>query len=555
MKIAIFLAVAMLTSSSGIAATVVGTNVNVTGSASDTILTFTPQLGYLNNSNQLANPVPYSVKTSGGVFSRNLIGNLYRVSFANWPSTNWLALVPPNDTNVYTLLQCFNFATNPAYSYTNYAPIQLTQTNLSVVAASTSVAINTNSPTAGTFIYTPTVSSSNLVYGLTNTLSISTNFTIADSQRVITRGISFYGNNRGLWPKTISTINTNGPLRLWFVGNGWAVDGIMGAVATNMFPFKPFAGYGTQFTMTYPGTLSFGPFSGLDTATYQDPYVNNGFYTNYIKPFFVLETNNSIVSPITAYGQPATLVADVLGVSYLANPTGGLFVLEYRTNAAVQTSFLDPPGPPWYVLGSTINATNAGGWVGKTTFWTNTTPCITQIRVRSTTAGFVPIVDFCEWNSQVASNGTVVGLYAQLGGPSVVAGDKNCIYPIWANEKPTLVLITGGFNDSIWNSLGQPWVSYFQSGYTNSDLVEVVPQQVGALQTGGLEPAYCFTNSIPYFNGDLATVDAWGSFSNAVSLGYYDPYVEGLPHMSLQGYQAFSEMLVSWLGLTQEYRH
>jgi len=371
---------------------------------------------------------------------------------------------------------------------------------------------------------------------LTNNISLTTNASLADSVRVVMGNIDGYGVNRFRWTNTIAVLATNGPFRLWMVGNGWAGDGEFAAVLTNLAAVKPFAGYGSAVSFgMIPTAYSYGQYSGNDTAT-----SHIGDDTNWHQAYFTLDASGQITAP------DQIVTSDVLTVSYLAQPAAGSFVVEIRTNGYAPTSFLQLDGT-WITVG-TINAT--GTRAGRVFQWTNTTPMPTQVRARSTSAGSTPILEFAQWNSRI-TNGIVMGMYTHgFSGYWPSYTDTNVVFPIWAAQAPTMVMATGGWDDSLSTQVVAT-VTMLRSGWPGADLVDIASHETSIPQgSHAFEASYCWSNGIGFFNGEAASADAWGSFSNGTKLGLY----LDAAHLTPPGFGLFGNLVGAWLGLSSTYQ-
>lgn len=169
----------------------------------------------------------------------------------------------------------------------------------------------------------------NIAAGHLGVQSVSlTNLTLDNSLRIACGNIDAYGIDRFGWTHTLAKLSTNGLLFLAVVGNGWAEDSEFGGFVTNLLACKPLAGYASDVLYNLPVLINYGPSSGRDTALYVI-----GDDTNWHGSYFVLTNTGSITAP------SQTVVSDICGVHYLANPNGGVFDLEIRTNGAWAYSF------------------------------------------------------------------------------------------------------------------------------------------------------------------------------------------------------------------------
>ena len=218
-----------------------------------------------------------------------------------------------------------------------------------------------------------------------------TNLALDSSLQSACANIDAYGIGRYNWPRTLQKLSTNGLFVLCVVGNGWAEDSEFGGFVTNLLTYKPLAGFASDFLMV--GTYAYGPFTGHDTA-----FVDSGDDTNWHGSYAVL-TN---IGNITAHN--ANIVSDVCGVHYLANPNGGALVMEIRTNGAWPYSFTNRD-TTWRTVA--VVSSRCPTWVGRTLWWTNSAPVLTQVRVRAITPGRTPIVGQAQWNSRV-TNGVIL---------------------------------------------------------------------------------------------------------------------------------------------------
>jgi hypothetical protein len=252
----------------------------------------------------------------------------------------------------------------------------------------------------------------------------------------------------------------------------------------------------------------------------------------------VLTNTGSISAPAQI------VVSDICGIHYLANPGGGSFALDIRTNGASADNFtnLDSTWTPV----ATASASNAA-WEGRTVWWTNTTPVQTQVRVRATSPGWTPIVGHAQWNSAV-SNGVVLCQYShQDSGSWWSYTDTKRVFPIWRAWQPDLVLHTGGFDDSLSAELVAV-LTLVRNGFLGADVVDVAPHVAATAYSYGFERQYGFANGIPCFDGQAASMAAWGGFHNGDVLGLYGDAA----HLTAQGYATFSQLLWSWMGLMSD---
>ena len=368
---------------------------------------------------------------------------------------------------------------------------------------------------------------------LTNAVSLTTNATLADSFRLVTADIETYGANRFRWTNSINALAANGRFRLWMVGSGWACDGEFFGVLTNLLAYKPFAGYGSSATfLLVPSPYSYGQFSGSDTAIW-----HNGDDTNWHQSYFSLEAPGQITAP------SQVVTSDVTTVSFLSNPNAGSFVVEVRTNGYNPLSFLQLDST-WTIIAS-VNASNAAR-VGSVVAWTNTTPMPTQVRVRATSAGSTPVLEFAQWDSTV-TNGVVLGMFAHVSsGDWARYTETNVAFPIWAAQAPTMVLLPGGWGDVNASSAALT-LDYLRRGFPSADLVDITAHEwAGSPTPSAFESSYCWNHGIPFFNGEAASTDAWGSYAHGVNLGlYWDT-----AHLTPDGFALFSQLVWAWLDLT-----
>jgi hypothetical protein len=360
-----------------------------------------------------------------------------------------------------------------------------------------------------------------------------TNLTLDNSLRIACGDIDAYGVDRFGWTHTLAKLATNGPLVLAVVGNGWAENSDFGGFVTNLLAYKALAGYVSDVLYDMPAYIGYGPFSGLDTALYV-----YGDDTNWHGSYFVLTNTGSISAPAQ------TVVSDICGIHYLANPNGGTFALEIRTNGAWAYNFTNLDSS-WISVAKASAANPI--WEGRTVWWTNTSPVQTQVRARATSPGWTPIVGHAQWNSTV-TNGVVLCQYAhQASGDWWSYTDTNRVFPIWKIWQPDLVLWTGGFDDSRYADLVGT-LALLRSGFAGADVVDVATHVVTTTYNYGLERQFCFANGIPYFDGQAASIAAWGGYNNGVALGLY----LDTAHLTAVGYATFSQLLWSWMGLTSD---
>jgi hypothetical protein len=370
-----------------------------------------------------------------------------------------------------------------------------------------------------------------------------TNLILADSLRITCAGIDDFGINRFGWPHTLATLSTNGPLFVSLIGNGWIEDSEFCGFITNLLAYKPLAGFASSLQFYAPAELIFNP-SIANTALYVI-----GDDTNWHGDYRVLTNTGSMLSPVaqSPYWQGQIMTGDVCAVHYLANPNGGSFVMEIRTNGAWAPGFMDLSAD-WTIVAS-ANASNST-WLGRTLWWTNTAPIQTQIRARATSPGSTPIVGFAEWNSTI-TNGVVLSQYSHQGsGYWWTYLDANKVYPIWKAWTPDLVFASG---DAWYGDLqpapytGTNMLQTIRSGLPNADIADVgqhvcIPPYI----TNNIERNYCFNHGIAWFDGEAASTAAWGGYSNGVALGLYADSA----HLTARGYATFSQLLWSWMGLT-----
>lgn len=216
--------------------------------------------------------------------------------------------------------------------------------------------------------------------------------------------------------------------------------------------------------------------------------------------------------------------------------------LEMRTNGAWPYVFTNLDST-WVTIAA-VNAYNPA-WKGKVTWWTNSSPVTTQLRVRATTPGWSPIVGYAQWDSTV-TNGVILSQYShQSSGNWWTYTDTNRVFPIWSAENPDLVFETGGWGDALLtNAIGT--LSLVKGGFPRSDIVDVGYHLInGGIRSDALEQRYCLSAGISFFDGQGASLAAWGSYANAVSTGLYSDGV----HLTAAGYASFSQLLWSWMGL------
>ena len=359
-----------------------------------------------------------------------------------------------------------------------------------------------------------------------------TNLTLDNSMRIACGDIEAYGNHRFGWSHTLSKLSTNGLLCLATVGNGWAEDSDFGGFVTNLLAYKPLAGFASDVWYQLPGFILYGPSSGQDTALSV-----LGDDTNWHSSYFVLTNTGNITAP------SQVVMSDICGVDYLANPGGGSFAMEIRTNGASPYWFTNLDNT-WTTVAN-VSASNSD-WQGRTVWWTNTSPVGTQVRVRATGPGWTPIVGHAQWNSTI-TNGIILCQYShQSSGNWWTYTATNKVFPIWAAWRPDLVLETGGWDDSkSADAVGT--LALVRSGFPGADVVDVVTHLAQTSYSSDFERQLCFANGTPFFDGQAASIAAWGSYNNGVTLGLY----ADTAHMTAKGYATFSDLLWSWMGLTR----
>ena len=356
-----------------------------------------------------------------------------------------------------------------------------------------------------------------------------TNLALDSSLPAVCAGIEAYGVGRYGWPRTLQKLSTNGLFVLAVVGNGWAEDSEYSGFVTNLLTYKPLAGYASDLLMV--GALSYGSSSGQDTAL-----MVSGDDTNWHGSYAVLTNTGSITA------HDVNIISDVCGVHYLANPDGGSFAVDIRTNGASPDSFTNLDNT-W----TTVAGANAYSpiWAGRTLWWTNATPCQIQLRVRATSPGRTPVVGQAQWDSRV-TNGVILCQYShQASDKFWNYTDPVKVFPIWRAWRPDLVLFTGGFDDSDYTDLVTV-MTLLKSGFPDSDVVSVGAHLCKVSYNCSLERQYCYANGIPFFDGQAASAAAWGSFANGVAQGVY----ADISHLTPLGYATFSKLLWSWMNLT-----
>ena len=92
--------------------------------------------------------------------------------------------------------------------------------------------------------------------------------------------------------------------------------------------------------------------------------------TNWHSSYFVLTNTGNITAP------SQVVMSDICGVDYLANPGGGSFAMEIRTNGASPYWFTNLDNT-WTTVAN-VSASNSD-WQGRTVWWTNTSPVGTQV--------------------------------------------------------------------------------------------------------------------------------------------------------------------------------
>lgn len=398
------------------------------------------------------------------------------------------------------------------------------------------------------------VNLSNIVASVTNQMSISTNFGLYDSQRVADRGISYYGQQRYMWPRSLDTFATNGVFTLWTYGNGWNWDGEFESTITNLLSYKPFAGYGSLAAMLAPANYTYGWNSGLNVGDFQ-----NGMDAFWLSTYFVLTNSNCVISPTFRIDPTFPLIAgatifsnrvikaDIVKVIYMANPIGGLFNIDVRHNYGSDAPIDNDA--TWTTIATNVSSTNAT-YVTKIFWWTNTSPQFTQVRIKGTSAGWTPILDVGQWNSQI-TNGVILGQLAHNSGPDLTqyTNFTSRMYPALNSCKPTMVIYAGGVGDNNDTTWLPNFFNYLKDGYTNADIIDVgvhfTPDEHGNIN----EAKICFANHIPFFDGRSVCLDTWGSYEHAQSLGLYD--TNNLPHLLGPGYNSFGEFVWEWLDFRQ----
>ncbi len=371
----------------------------------------------------------------------------------------------------------------------------------------------------------------------------TTNLTLASAVSMVTGNIAAYGLRRFAWSNTIAEWSSiHRPFFFSTIGSGWTEDSEFGGVVTNIFSYMPCAGFASTIWYQDPVTITYGPVTGQDTALFA-----NGDDTNWHSSYFILTNVGNIISPVAVPFSSAVnglITSDVTSVSYLANPKAGSFAVEIRTNGDYYANFTNLDST-WKTV-ATVNASNTS-WIGRTLWWTNSQPMLAQLRVRATSPGQTPIVDFAQWNSSV-TNGVILSQYGhQASSLWWNQTDTNKVFPIWQGWRPDLILLTGGLGDGI--ALDSNIVTELQlmkAGFPNSDIVDVGVHEIIAPYTDVFERSYCFSQGIPYFDGQAASMAAWGSYSNGFAIGMYQDEA----HLTVAGYAVFSQLLWSWLDLT-----
>ena len=358
-----------------------------------------------------------------------------------------------------------------------------------------------------------------------------TNLTLDYGLRIACADIDAFGLNRFAWPRTLAKLSSKSVLSLATVGNGWAEYSEFGGFVTNLLAYLPLAGYASYVTYSRPSLIIYGPSSGQDTAL-----LVSGDDANWHGFYFVLTNANNV----TATAQ--NLISDICGVHFLANSRGGSFVVEIRTNGASPNAFTDLDNT-WIPV-TNANAFNPD-WLGRSVWWTNTTPVQTQVRVRATTSGWTPIVGQAQWNSKI-TNGVILSQYCHgASGRWWEYTDTNRVGPIWQAWKPDLVLLTGGADNSWFASFSQ-CLNLVRSGFAGADVVDIGAHITADPYDCSLERQFCLANGIPFFDGRAASSATWGSYSNGCTLRLY----EDTAHLTVSGCAIFSQLVWSWLGLT-----
>ena len=358
----------------------------------------------------------------------------------------------------------------------------------------------------------------------------TTNFTFNESVNLARAGIAEFGVNRFAWTTALARLSANKTLSICFVGNGWVEDSEFGGFVTNLLSYKPLAGYASTVLFVLPSFINYGPSSGNDTALSAA-----GDDANWHGSYFILTNAGNITAP------SQVIVSDIYNVQYLANPGGGSFVIEMRTNGASPGNFTNLDST-WTTI-ATVNAQNPT-WEGRVAWWTNSAPLTTQLRVRATTPGWTPIVGYAQWNSTI-TNGVILSQYShQNSGNYWTYTDTNRVFPIWAARTPDLVFVTGGWGDSRLTDTVAT-LNLVKRGFPESDIVDVATHLVASLRSDALEQNFCLMSGIPFFDGQGASIAAWGNYPNGVSLGLYIDTA----HLTASGHAAFSQLLWSWMGL------
>jgi hypothetical protein len=395
----------------------------------------------------------------------------------------------------------------------------------------------TAAPYASYAIHAASAEGATVAYTLSTNLPVPsqaisiTNFTFSESINLARAGIAEFGANRFAWTNTLARLSANKTLSICFVGNGWAEDSEFGGFVTNLLSYKPLAGYASTVLFVLPSFMLYGPTSGNDTAL-----SSAGDDTNWHGSYFVLTNVGNITAPAQV------IVSDTYNVQYLANPGGGSFVLEIRTNGSAP-NIITNLDSTWTTI-ATVNAQNPT-WEGRVAWWTNSVPMTTQLRVRATTPGWTPIVSYAQWNSTI-TNGVILSQYSrQNSGNYWTYTDTNRVYPIWTARNPDLVFVTGGWGDSRFSdTVGT--LNLVKAGFPKSDIVDVGVHLVSTLRSDALEQNFCLASGIPFFDGQGASIAAWGNYANGASLGLY---TDGA-HLAASGYATFSQLLWSWMGMT-----
>jgi hypothetical protein len=428
--------------------------------------------------------------------------------------------------------------TNGNGSFTNLTPRQsMTPTPYALYAP--------NAGTAATATTAATVMGSVAASQITGTIS-ATNIgagTIADANlnndaylSCLLSRIGYAGNsvNRYIYRKTLAKLAANQGATILIEGDGLMMIGLPTQTIIDLMARYPIAGTINYGPPNWPTSLIFNQSGGVRQLSPD---------TNWLGSYEVMTNKTAAVQFPFFWSSGAGVVANAFQFQYRVWTNGGPLQVTQTTNGGTSWAFVTNI--------TALRATNGGAVV----CWTNPWPAInTAIQIsNSATTGTNMIFGF-GWQNTAITNGLIIGIYGQSGGPIPNQVPDAIRAPIWHIWNPDLVLMSYlgptyiQCNTNNVTSLVTNFLGFYITNMPNTELAWCGEYQVGnqdRTATTNLQLA-CLKFGYAFFDGEQQYDLPWpAGFNSLVNRGLMADSV----HANTAGYAFHGALISQWLGL------